>query len=170
MQANEVSLNKSFKGVSRLPPALLVNQIPVRFDRQGHSCNLYGCFGPTCCLLSESHLVTVLIASPAFCQPELCFCSQFSVAFEKGLICSRIKICNEHWFRAHTFSACWLWSSVVSVLINVITRKTATISRQSVFTWSSLVPRQNGDHFSTWSVSRQVSATSPLARGPLEIP
>ena len=53
--------------------SLKTTPIPVNFDRQGHSCNFYGGFGPTCCLLSESHFVPVLIASPAFCQPELFF-------------------------------------------------------------------------------------------------
>ena len=42
IQAHKVSLNKGFKGVSRLPPVLLITPIPVKFDRQGHSCNLYG--------------------------------------------------------------------------------------------------------------------------------
>ena len=38
--------------------------IPIKCDRQGYSCNCCWGFGPTRCLLSESHLVTVLIASP----------------------------------------------------------------------------------------------------------
>ena len=41
-------------------------------------------FRPTCCLLSESYLVTVLIASPALCQPELCFRSQLFAASKRG--------------------------------------------------------------------------------------
>ena len=45
-------------------------------------------FGPTCCRLSESHLMTVHIASPAFGQPELCFRSQFFVAIGRKMMCS----------------------------------------------------------------------------------
>ena len=70
--------------------------IPVKFDRQGHSYNFYGCFGRACCFPSESYLVTVLIASLAFRQPELCIRSQFSVAIEEDMICTSDSIVHEH--------------------------------------------------------------------------
>ena len=37
-----------------------------------------------------------------------------------------VQFFHEHWFRAHTFSAFWLWSSVVSVLISVTTDMSPT--------------------------------------------
>ena len=99
--------------------------IPVKFDRQGHLANLMG-FRPNCCLLSEYFLLTVLVASPAFWQPDLCFRSQLADAIEREWYALVVQIFHEYWSRVHTFSTFWLWPSVVSLFINVTTDMSPT--------------------------------------------
>ena len=125
--------------------------IPVKFDRQGHSCNFHGGFGPTVfklCRLSSSSCVLLLPkTSLRCCCSSRRICMAVWSPYES--LCAALRHhslygqCNmaiptrpvthepfgeSKFFDTHTytFSSFWLRSSVVSVLISVTTDMSPT--------------------------------------------
>ena len=50
--------------------------IPVKFDRQGHSCNFYAGFGPTCCMAIANCFDAEYTAALVFCFHSNLLCQE----------------------------------------------------------------------------------------------